>query len=202
MKLIGIIALSDPPRPESSALIQELKSLGVRTMMVTGDAPATAAIVARAVGLNGKFCPIGTIPDGVKPSDSRLRRCSSRRKIRSRKNFSKEWPHGWNVWRWRERCSCTPSGADGHCCIDCNRCRKIRSWHVLTEAGLSGIVEAVKEGRITFQRILTYTLNSVIKKIVQVLIFAVGLTDDRACCTHSHADDHYYVRAATSWRCR
>jgi len=46
---------------------------------------------------------------------------------------------------------------------------------VLTEAGLGGIVAAVKEGRITFQRILTYTLNSVMKKILQVLLLAVGL---------------------------
>jgi H+-transporting ATPase len=46
---------------------------------------------------------------------------------------------------------------------------------VLTEAGLGGIVSAVKEGRITFQRILTYTLNSVLKKIVQVLLLAIGL---------------------------
>jgi H+-transporting ATPase len=46
---------------------------------------------------------------------------------------------------------------------------------VLTEAGLGGVVAAVKEGRITFQRILTYTLNSVIKKIVQVLLLAIGL---------------------------
>jgi H+-transporting ATPase len=46
---------------------------------------------------------------------------------------------------------------------------------VLTEAGLGGIVAAVKKGRVTFQRILTYTLNSVIKKIVQVLLLAIGL---------------------------
>ncbi len=46
---------------------------------------------------------------------------------------------------------------------------------VLTEPGLSGIVASVKEGRVTFQRILTYTLNSVIKKVVQVLFLAVGL---------------------------
>ena len=46
---------------------------------------------------------------------------------------------------------------------------------VLTEPGLDGIVAAVKEGRVTFQRILTYTLNSVTKKIVQVLFLAVGL---------------------------
>ena len=46
---------------------------------------------------------------------------------------------------------------------------------VLTEPGLAGIVAAVKEGRMTFQRILTYTLNSITKKIVQVLFLAVGL---------------------------
>jgi H+-transporting ATPase len=50
---------------------------------------------------------------------------------------------------------------------------------VLTEAGLGGIVAAVKEGRITFQRILTYTLNSVMKKIVQVLLLAAGLVMTR-----------------------
>jgi H+-transporting ATPase len=46
---------------------------------------------------------------------------------------------------------------------------------VLTKPGLVGIVAAVKEGRITFQRILTYTLNSIIKKIVTVLFLALGL---------------------------
>jgi H+-transporting ATPase len=46
---------------------------------------------------------------------------------------------------------------------------------VLTEPGLGGIVASVKEGRITFQRILTYTLNSVTKKVVQVLFLAFGL---------------------------
>lgn len=46
---------------------------------------------------------------------------------------------------------------------------------VLTKAGLEGVVAAVKEGRTTFQRILTYTLNSVTKKIATVLLLAIGL---------------------------
>jgi H+-transporting ATPase len=46
---------------------------------------------------------------------------------------------------------------------------------VLTKPGLEGVVAAVREGRITFQRILTYALNSVTKKIVQVLFLAAGL---------------------------
>src|SRR5208337_830490 len=54
MQLIGLIALSDPPRSDAAALITELKDLGVRMVMVTGDAPATASIVAHAVGLDGR----------------------------------------------------------------------------------------------------------------------------------------------------
>jgi H+-transporting ATPase len=46
---------------------------------------------------------------------------------------------------------------------------------VLTKPGLAGIVAAVKEGRGTFQRIQTYTLNSIIKKFVTVLFLAFGL---------------------------
>jgi H+-transporting ATPase len=46
---------------------------------------------------------------------------------------------------------------------------------VLTRPGLEGIVAAVREGRVTFQRILTYTLNSITKKIVQVMFLGIGL---------------------------
>ena len=46
---------------------------------------------------------------------------------------------------------------------------------VLTDAGLSGIVAAVKTGRLIFQRILSYTLRSTTKKISQLLFLAIGL---------------------------
>lgn len=46
---------------------------------------------------------------------------------------------------------------------------------LLTEAGLAGIVAAVREGRGPLQRILTYTLRSLVHKVRQVLFLAVGL---------------------------
>jgi len=46
---------------------------------------------------------------------------------------------------------------------------------VLTEPGLGGIVATVQEGRATFQRILTYTLRSIVHKVVQVLVLMCGL---------------------------
>jgi H+-transporting ATPase len=67
MRMAGLIALSDPPRADSAALVTEMRTLGVRTVMVTGDAPATAAIVARAMGLDGAVCPPGPIGDAVTP---------------------------------------------------------------------------------------------------------------------------------------
>jgi H+-transporting ATPase len=46
---------------------------------------------------------------------------------------------------------------------------------VLTDPGLGGIVASVKEGRATFQRVFTYTLRSVVHKVVQVVFLAAGL---------------------------
>ena len=62
--IAGLIALSDPPRPDAADLIKELEELGVRTVMVTGDSAATARIVAKGVGLRGAVSPPGKIPDG------------------------------------------------------------------------------------------------------------------------------------------
>jgi H+-transporting ATPase len=37
--------------------------------MVTGDTATTAASVGRAIGITGKVCPSGYIPDRVTPDD-------------------------------------------------------------------------------------------------------------------------------------
>jgi len=76
MKLAGLIALSDPPRADSAALVSELHGLGVRTVMVTGDAPATAAIVARAVA---PYSRPDRLPTASNLLNSRCSPASSRR---------------------------------------------------------------------------------------------------------------------------
>jgi Ca2+-transporting ATPase len=47
----GIVSLADPPRPEIKETLAEVARAGIRTLMVTGDHPATAAAIAREVGL-------------------------------------------------------------------------------------------------------------------------------------------------------
>jgi H+-transporting ATPase len=46
---------------------------------------------------------------------------------------------------------------------------------VMTEPGLAGIVFAVREGRIAFQRLVAYTFNMLVKKFEIVLFLAIGL---------------------------
>ena len=104
MKLVGLIALSDPPRTDSAALITELHALGVRTVMVTGDAPATAAIVAHAVGLDGAVCPPGSDPRRRTPRDVRgLRRRASGGQVPTRQGVPEGRPYGRHVRRRRQR---------------------------------------------------------------------------------------------------
>ncbi|MEI9964839.1 MAG: HAD-IC family P-type ATPase [Caulobacteraceae bacterium] len=64
-RMAGLIALSDPPRAESAELVSQLSALGVRTVMVTGDAKATAEVVASAVGITGKVWAATPLPDDL-----------------------------------------------------------------------------------------------------------------------------------------
>ncbi len=176
MKLAGIIALSDPPRTDSAALITELRALGVQTVMVTGDAPATAAIVARAVGLDGAVCPPGPIPDSVRAKEFAVfAGVLPEGKYNLVKAFQKR---GHTVGMCGDGANDAPALRQAQMGIAVSTATdvaKSAAGIVLTEPGLGGIVASVKEGRVTFQRILTYALNSVIKKIVQVLFLAAGL---------------------------
>ena len=56
LRLAGLVALSDPPRPDSAALIRDLQGLGVRLLMLTGDSLETARAVAAQVGIPGNVC--------------------------------------------------------------------------------------------------------------------------------------------------
>jgi Ca2+-transporting ATPase len=52
-QLLGLVGLEDPLRPSAKAAVDECRAAGIRVVMVTGDYPATAARVAREIGLPG-----------------------------------------------------------------------------------------------------------------------------------------------------
>jgi H+-transporting ATPase len=176
MKLAGLVALSDPPRKDSAGLVSQLHDLGIRTVMATGDAAATAAIVAKAVGLVGAICPPGPIPDAVRPGQYAVfAGVLPEDKYKLVKAFQKG---GHTVGMCGDGANDAPALRQAQMGIAVSTATdvaKSAAGMVLTEPGLAGIVAAVKEGRTTFQRILSYTLNSITKKTVQVLFLAIGL---------------------------
>jgi H+-transporting ATPase len=176
MRLSGFIALSDPPRADSAGMVKQLRTLGVRTVMVTGDAPATAAIVAHAVGLDGSICPSGTIPPGLKPeSFAVFAGVLPEDKYHLVQAFQKS---GHTVGMCGDGANDAPALRQAQMGIAVSTATdvaKSAAGIVLTEAGLSGIVASVEEGRTIFQRILTYTLKSVTHKFLGALFLAAGL---------------------------
>ncbi len=73
LELVGLYGLSDPPRPEVPAAIGEAARAGVRTMMITGDHPATARAIAREVGLDLRGRRVATGRELQALSDEELR---------------------------------------------------------------------------------------------------------------------------------
>jgi H+-transporting ATPase len=176
MQLAGLIALSDPPRADSAALVRELGELGVRTVMVTGDAPRTAGIVAQAVGMAGAVCPPGPILSDVRPeSYAVFAGVLPEDKYALVKTFQ---AGGVTVGMCGDGANDAPALRQAQIGIAVSTATdvaKSAAGMVLTEPGLSGIVAAVREGRTTFQRIQNYTINSITKKIVTVLFLMAGL---------------------------
>jgi H+-transporting ATPase len=176
LELAGLIALSDPPRADSAALIASLDKMGVRTVMLTGDAPATAAIVARAIGLAGAVCPPGASIAAVNPEQFAVfAGVFPEDKFSIVKAFQKA---GHTVGMCGDGANDAPALRQAQMGIAVSTATdvaKSAAGIVLTQPGLAGIVAAVTEGRVTFQRILTYTLRSVTRKIDQMLFLTVGL---------------------------
>ena len=58
----GAVAVADTIKPSAAAAIAELRALGLRPILLTGDNEATAQAVASAVGIDEVIA--GTLPDG------------------------------------------------------------------------------------------------------------------------------------------
>src|SRR5271154_1385051 len=144
--------------------------------MVTGDAPATAEIVAHAVGLDGAICPPGPIPASVRPETFAVfAGVLPEDKYKLVKAFQDD---GNTVGMCGDGANDAPALRQAQMGIAVSTATdvaKSAAGVVLIDPGLAGIVAAVKVVRVTFQHILTYTLNSIIKKIVTVLFLIVGL---------------------------
>jgi H+-transporting ATPase len=175
LRLVGLVAISDPPREDSAKLVSELREFGVRTVMVTGDSATTARAVARAVGIEGDACS----PDML-AGKGPVEQCGIYARVLPELKFKlvQVLQHlGHVVGMCGDGVNDAPAlrqAQTGIAVSSATDVAKAAAAMVLTEPGLAGIVFAVREGRIGFRRLLTYTFNMLTKKIEIVLFLAIG----------------------------
>jgi len=176
LRLAGLVALSDPPREDSAQLVNTLRDMGVRTLMVTGDSAVTAAAIARKVGVAGAVCPPERFSDDLSTDEFGVyARVVPEEKYRLVKALQSR---GHVVGMCGDGTNDAPAlrqAQIGIAVSSATDVAKAAASLVMTEPGLAGIVFAIREGRIAFRRLLAYTFNMLVKKTEIVLFLAIGL---------------------------
>jgi H+-transporting ATPase len=177
-RLAGLIALEDPPRKDSRALIGSLGELGVRVVMVTGDGVATARAVASEVGIGDRPCGRDVLAPGA-PLDITV--CDV---------FAGVFPEdkyrlvrllqgaGHIVGMTGDGVNDAPAlkqAEVGIAVANATDVAKAAASVVLTNPGLSDVLAAVRTSRRIYQRMLTYTLNKIIKTIEIAVFLSLGV---------------------------
>ena len=181
LNFLGLIAMMDPPRPESKAAVAECIAAGIRPIMITGDHKVTAAAIAKEIGIltPGTEAVEGAVIESMSdqelqdfvPKVSVYARVSPEHKIRI-------------VRAWQERGNLVAMTGDGvndapalkqadigvAMGITGTEVAKDAAGMVLTDDNFATIVQAVKNGRNVYANI---------KKAIQFLLsgnFAAILT--------------------------
>jgi len=178
LQFAGLVALQDPPREDSAALVESLRQLGVRVVMVTGDGQATARTVARAVGIGERACPASMLAEN---GASSITQCDV---------FAQVFPEDkFHLVQALQRAGhvtgMTGDGVNdapalkqaevGIAVANATDVAKAAASLVLTNPGLSDVVAAVETSRRIYQRMLTYTLNKIIKTLEIAIFMSVGV---------------------------
>lgn len=178
LELAGLLGFFDPPRTDSQAVVEELRHLGVRVVMVTGDGLATARSVARQVGIGERICPREDLDkDPTEP-------------IAACDGFARVYPEDklrlvQMLQRGGHIVAMTGDGVNdapalkqaevGIAVASAADVAKAAASLVLTNAGMGDIPAAVQSSRRIHQRMLTYTLNKIVKTLEIAVFLSLGV---------------------------
>ena len=177
-RLLGLVSLYDPPRPDAKELIAALLKLGVAVKMLTGDALQVAREMGAAVGLPnirrvadlraaGNQMEPAAGADGcaeVYPEDKYL----VVRHLQAAGHVTGMTGDGVNdapALRQAEVGIAVSSATD---------VAKGAASVVLTDAGLTNIVALVEQGRAIYQRILTWVINKISRTILKAAFVSIA----------------------------
>ncbi len=177
LRMAGLLAFEDPPREDSAELVKRLRGLGVRVVMVTGDAPETARAVAARVGIGERVCPAEKLRAGIDGDGNDY------------DVFAGVFPEDkFNLVRRLQRSGVVGMTGDGVndapalkqaevgiAVANATDVAKAAASLVLTNAGLTDLLAAVETSRRIYQRMLTYTLNKIVKTFQIALFLTLGV---------------------------
>ncbi|MFA6501713.1 MAG: HAD-IC family P-type ATPase, partial [Parachlamydiales bacterium] len=175
--LVGLIAMQDPPRESSKKTIEEIQDLGVRVMMITGDDQTTAEYIAGKVGIGSRSIS----RDDIYQSKEKIDKADIIAKV-----FPEDKFHIIEILQNMGNISgMTGDGVNdapalkkaevGIAVSNATDVAKAAASLVLTNPGLPDILKAIKTSRQIYQRMLTYTLNKIIKTLVISVLLGLGL---------------------------
>ncbi|MDM7999554.1 MAG: plasma-membrane proton-efflux P-type ATPase [Dehalococcoidia bacterium] len=182
VRLAGVAALYDTPRPDSSGLVRELQSLGISVKMLTGDALPIAQGVAEQIGLRHGIKTMTELRDVA--DENRVVQT-----VAEADGFAEVYPEdkhlivetlqrrGHVVGMTGDGVNDAPALRQAEVGIATSNAvdvAKKAAGVVLTTGGLKGIVDLVKTGRRIHQRIVTWTLNKIVKTFLVVVLAVVG----------------------------
>ncbi len=179
-RLLGILPLSDPPRPDSKDTIAAAEAMGVGVKMVTGDQLAIARQIAGELGMGTDILDAGTLAFG----DAAQTRATLK-EIEGADGFAQVFPEhkyrivaalqqgGHIVGMTGDGVNDAPALKKADCGIavsNATDAARAAAAIVLLTPGLSVIVTAIQEARRIFQRMNAYAIYR-IAETIRVLLF-------------------------------
>ncbi|MGQ9597662.1 MAG: plasma-membrane proton-efflux P-type ATPase [Thermoproteota archaeon] len=182
MNLIGIVALYDKPREDSSRFIGWLKKLGISVKMLTGDALPVAREVANQVGLGDKITRITDLKGNLNDENTL-------KIIEESDGFAEIYPEDKylivkNLQASGHVVGMTGDGVNdapalkqaevGIAVSNATDIAKKSSSVVLSLEGFAGIFDMVVIGRMVYQRISTWIINKIIRTFKRVVFIVLA----------------------------
>lgn len=169
---VGLIGLSDPIRPDAPELIQKLRELGVRVVMITGDGRLTARAVAKQLGLEGEVSTADDLKKnpGIALAGSVFAETYPEDKLLIIKALQNA---GHVVGMTGDGVNDAPAlhqAEVGIAVLGSTEVAKQAASFILTSPGLDGVRRVVTAGRRVYMRVRTWALNKVIKSIEVLFI--------------------------------
>ena len=178
LRLAGLVSLEDPLREDSASVVQGLRELGVRVLMVTGDNLITARGVAARVGIGDRICPAEALrgEDGAPVLDcDGFARVFPEDKFRLVRALQQAGRVTGMTGDGVNDAPALKQAEVGVAVSEATDVAKSAASLVLTRSGLSDLLTAVETSRRIYQRMLTYTLNKIVKTMELAIFLSLGV---------------------------